>query len=310
MIILQDNFKTKLKYNTFIALGSFDGLHRGHITLINKILELSKLNTEVKSMVNTFANHPLTIINKNKVPKLIMDNESKAEILEELGIDILNFSIFNKEMMKMSPKDFITNMIKYYNPLGIIVGFNYKFGHKNMGDINLLKELSTMYNIQLHIINPIAYNGSVISSTRIRAAISDGKIKEANDMLLKPYMLKGKVVSGKKIGRTLGFPTANLDYNKDFVIPKVGVYYTLVKYQGKIYKGITNVGNNPTVGINDLTIETYILNFDYDIYNRELKVYFLDRIRDQQKFGSLEDLKAQLQKDKNFANLKNIEIKL
>lgn len=310
MIILQDNFKTKLKYNTFIALGSFDGLHRGHITLINKILELSKLNTEVKSMVNTFANHPLTIINKNKVPKLIMDNESKAEILEELGIDILNFSIFNKEMMEMSPKDFITNMIKYYNPLGIIVGFNYKFGHKNMGDINLLKELSTMYNIQLHIINPIAYNGSVISSTRIRAAISDGKIKEANDMLLKPYMLKGKVVSGKKIGRTLGFPTANLDYNKDFVIPKVGVYYTLVKYQGKIYKGITNVGNNPTVGINDLTIETYILNFDYDIYNRELKVYFLDRIRDQQKFGSLEDLKAQLQKDKNFANLKNIEIKL
>lgn len=310
MIILQDNFKVKLKYNTFIALGSFDGLHKGHITLINKVLELSKSNNDSKSMVNTFANHPLTIINKSKIPKLIMDNDTKAEILEGLGIDLVNFVLFNEEMMKMSPEDFIANMIEYYNPLGFIVGFNYRFGNKNLGDIELLKKLSKIHKFQLYVINPIEYNDTVISSTRIRAAISEGKIKDANHMLLKPYMLKGKVVYGKRLGRTIGFPTANLDYNKDFVIPKGGVYYTLVKYGDKVYKGITNIGTNPTVGVNELTIETHILNFDYNIYNENLKVYFIDKIREEQKFNSLEELKAQLEKDKKIADLRNIEIKL
>ncbi|AGK97454.1 bifunctional riboflavin kinase/FAD synthetase [Clostridium pasteurianum] len=310
MIVLQDNFKTKLKYNTFIALGSFDGLHKGHMTLINKVLELSRSSNNAKSMVNTFENHPLTIIDKNKVPKLIMDNNTKAEILEELGIDIVNFSSFNEEMMKMSPEDFIVNMIKCYNPIGLVVGFNYKFGHRNLGDIKLLQKLSEKYNFKLYIINPIEYNETVISSTRIRNTIGNGKIEDANNMLLKPYMLKGKVIYGKQLGRTIGFPTANLEYNKDFAIPKRGVYYTLVKYEGKIYKGITNIGTNPTVGINELTIETYMLDFNADIYNKNIKVYFINRIRDEEKFNSLEELKKQLEKDKKFAKLRNIKIKL
>ena len=310
MIVLHDNFKTKLKDNTFIALGSFDGLHKGHLTLINKVLELSKLNGNVKSMVNTFANHPLTIVDSSKVPKLIMDNDTKAEILNELGIDIVNFALFNEELMKMSPEDFILNMIKHYNAIGIVVGFNYRFGHKNLGDIALLKKLSEKYSFKLYIINPIEYNESVISSTRIRNTIANGKIEDANNMLLKPYMLKGKVVEGKKLGRTIGFPTANLEYNKDFIIPKNGVYYTLVKYREKTYKGITNIGTNPTVGINELTIETYILNFKDDIYGKIIKIYFINKIRDEQKFNSLIELKHQLEKDKNFAEMRNIEIKL
>lgn len=310
MIVLHDNFKTKLNDNTFIALGSFDGLHKGHLTLINKVLELSKSNGNAKSMVNTFGNHPLTIVNSSKVPKLIMDNDTKAEILNELGIDIVNFALFNEELMKMSPEDFILNMIKCYNAIGIVVGFNYKFGHKNIGDIKLLEKLSEKYNFKLYIINPIEYNETVISSTRIRNTISNGKIEDANNMLLKPYMLKGKVIEGKKLGRTIGFPTANLDYNKDFAIPKKGVYYTLVKYEGKIYKGITNVGTNPTVGINKLTIETYILDFSDDIYDKNIRIYFISKIRDEQKFNSLTELKYQLEKDKNFAKMRNIEIKL
>ncbi|UZW12325.1 bifunctional riboflavin kinase/FAD synthetase [Clostridium pasteurianum] len=310
MIILQDNFKMKLKYNTFIALGSFDGLHKGHMTLINKVLKLSKSNNNSKSMVNTFANHPLTIIDKTKVPKLIMDNDTKAEILDELGIDLVNFALFNQEIMKMSPEDFVTSMIKCYNPVGIVVGFNYRFGNKNLGDVELLKKFSEIYNFKLYVINPIEYNDNVISSTRIRTAISEGKIEDVNHMLLKPYMLKGKVMYGKRLGRTIGFPTANLDYNKDFVIPKGGVYYTLVKYENKVYKGITNIGTNPTVGENELTIETHILNFDDNIYNKNIKVYFIDRIREEKKFNSLEELKKQLERDKKFADLRNIEIKL
>ncbi|MDF2502537.1 MULTISPECIES: bifunctional riboflavin kinase/FAD synthetase [Clostridium] len=310
MIILHDNFKTKLKYNTFIALGSFDGLHKGHLTLINKVLELSKSNGNIKSMVNTFANHPLTIVDKDKVPKLIMDNDTKAEILDKLGIDIVNFALFNEDLMKMSPENFIFNMIKCYNAVGIVVGFNYRFGHKNLGDIELLKKLSEEYNFKLFIINPIEYNENVISSTRIRTNIGAGKMEDVNNMLLKPYMLKGKVISGKKLGRTIGFPTANLEYNKEFAIPKKGVYYTLVKYKEKIYKGITNIGTNPTIGINELTIETYILDFTNEIYNEYIKIYFISRIRDEQKFNSLAELKNQLEKDKKFAKMRNIEIKL
>lgn len=310
MIVLHDNFKTKLKDNTFIALGSFDGLHKGHLTLINKVLELSKSNDNAKSMVNTFANHPLTIVDSSKVPKLIMDNDTKAEILNELGIDIVNFALFNEELMEMSPEDFILNMIKCYNAIGIVAGFNYKFGHKNLGDIKLLKKLSEKHNFKLYIINPIEYNEVVISSTRIRNTISNGKIEDANNMLLKPYMLKGKVVEGKKLGRTMGFPTANLNYNDDFIIPQNGVYFTLVKYKENTYKGITNIGTNPTVGINNLTIETYILDFNDNIYGEFIKIYFINKIRNEQKFNSLADLKYQLKKDKNFAKMRNIEIKL
>lgn len=310
MIVLHDNFKTKLEDNTFIALGSFDGLHKGHLTLINKVLELSKSNDNAKSMVNTFANHPLTIVDSSKVPKLIMDNDTKAEILDELGIDIVNFAIFNEELMEMSPEDFILNMIKCYNVIGIVAGFNYKFGHKNLGDIKLLKKLSEKHNFKLCIINPIEYNEVVISSTRIRNNISNGKIEDANNMLLKPYMLKGKVVEGKKLGRTIGFPTANLDYNEEFIIPQNGVYFTLVKYKENTYKGITNIGTNPTVGINNLTIETYILDFNYNIYGEFIKIYFINKIRNEQKFNSLAKLKYQLKKDKNFAEMRNIEIKL
>lgn len=140
MLIYEDNFKTTLKEKTYIALGSFDGLHVGHMSLINKTIELAKENN-AKSMVFTFKNHPLTIINKDMAPKLIIDNKVKSELLEKCGIDIVNYVNFDNEFMKISPEDFIKNMVECYNAKGIIVGFNYRFGYKNLGDIELLKKL-------------------------------------------------------------------------------------------------------------------------------------------------------------------------
>jgi riboflavin kinase / FMN adenylyltransferase len=311
MIILEDNFKAKLEYKTYIALGSFDGLHLGHMGLINKTLELAKKNN-VKSMVYTFKNHPLSIINNEKVPRLLMDNETKLNMLEQLGIDIVNLANFDVEYMKISPEAFIENIVKHYNIKGLIVGFNYRFGYKNSGDIDLLKEYSKKLDFELHVIESVTYEGEVVSSSRIRGLLNDGSIEEANKMLILPYRLKGEVIKGKQLGRTLGFPTANLKYDTNFQSLSRGVYFTVIEYDSSLYKGITSVGFNPTIEpVGDsIKIETYILDFDKYIYGEVISVYFVSRMRSEVKFNSLEELTSQLKKDKEYAENQDLELLL
>ncbi|MBS5927148.1 MAG: bifunctional riboflavin kinase/FAD synthetase [Clostridium sp.] len=285
---------------SYVALGSFDGLHSGHLSLVNKIIELANEN-KGRSIVYTFKNHPRTLIKGTTPPKLLMDNESKEEILESLGVDLIYFEEFNEEYMKLTPEGFIKYLCEKFKVKGIVVGFNYRFGYKNIGNIEMLKELSTKYGYELYVMEPCNYENEVISSTRIRNELFNGNVDKAMKMLNRPYIIKGKVVHGKKLGRTIGFPTANLDYSKEILIPSKGVYYTNVEWQGKIYKGITSVGNNPTVNGNKLTIETYILDFNNDLYGHNIKVYFIKKIRDEKKFNSIDDLVIQLKKDKNYA---------
>jgi riboflavin kinase / FMN adenylyltransferase len=309
MIILEENFKTKLDCETFIALGSFDGLHLGHMDLINKTIELARKH-RAKSMVYTFKNHPLCVVNKDKVPKLLMDNNTKLELLERIGVEIVDLVNFDTEFMKISPEVFIENMVKHYNLKGLIVGFNYRFGYKNSGDIDLLREYSKKLNFELHVIDSVTYEGEVVSSSRIRGLLRDGNIEEANKMLMTPYMMHGEIIRGKQLGRTLGFPTANLKYDTGFQIPATGVYYTTIEYNNKLYKGITSVGFNPTIEPegSTITIETYILDFDKYIYGENIKLFFIDRIRGEVKFNSLEELTEQLKRDKEYAEKKKIEI--
>lgn len=309
MILIDGILKENLSKGVYVALGSFDGIHKGHLVLINKAIELAKENNAL-SMVYTFKNHPLSLINKNKTPKLLMDNKSKKQLLQTLGVDILYFAEFNEELMQMEPKKFIKDLISRFNIKGIIVGFNYRFGYKNSGDLKLLNELSKILNFDLYIIDAYLLKNKVVSSTRIRECLKNGGVGEALEMLDKPFKLIGIVVSGKKLGRTIGFPTANLSINKDILIPKIGVYYTNVEYNKKIYKGITSVGNNPTVNGKNITIETNILDFNEDIYGKELKVSFIKRIRDEKKFANLNKLREQLEKDKKFAKEQHIESNL
>ena len=285
---------------SYVALGSFDGLHSGHLSLVNKIIELANEN-KGRSIVYTFKNHPRTLIKGATPPKLLMDNESKEEILEALGVDLIYFEEFNEEYMKLTPEGFIKYLCEKFKVKGIVVGFNYRFGYKNIGNIEMLKELSTKYGYELYVMEPCNYENEVISSTRIRDELLNGNVDKAMKMLNRPYIIKGKVVHGKKLVRTIGFPTANLDYSKEALIPRKGVYYTNVQWQGKIYKGITSVGNNPTVNGDKLTIETYILDFNNDLYGHNIKVYFIKKIRDEKKFNSIDDLVIQLKKDKDYA---------
>lgn len=289
----------------YIALGSFDGLHKGHLSLIEKCIELSKINN-CNSMVFSFSNHPRTVINPDKKIEYLMNNNEKINILKNEGIDKVVLREFNKEFMELSAEGFIEKLCNEYNVKGIVVGFNYKFGHKNLGDTKLLEKLSKIYNYDLKIMEPLLFDGYPISSTRIRKAIRDGEIECANKMLTRPYNITGKIIHGRQLGRTIGFPTANLKMNFNKIIPCIGVYYSNVKWNNKIYKGITSVGKNPTVEGKSLTIETYILDFDKEIYGDEITLYFLERIRGEIKFNSIYELKNQLKDDEKFAQLRRI----
>ncbi|SFC73942.1 bifunctional riboflavin kinase/FAD synthetase [Clostridium uliginosum] len=308
MVIIENNFENVQTYDNYIALGSFDGLHIGHLSLIDKVIEIAK-NNNGKSMVFTFKNHPRTFIDPASTIRLLMENDNKIEILNNKGIDIVCFEEFNEEFMKITPEKFIEFLYTKLNVKGIVVGFNYKFGYKNLGDINLLKKLQAQYGYELYVMDSCTYKDEVISSTRIRNELQEGNVLEASNMLNRPYSIKGEIVHGRKIGRSIGFPTANLSYNKNILLPKIGVYYTNVKVNNKIYKGITSVGNNPTVNGKKLTLETYILDFDENIYGEIIVVYFIKKIRDEKKFNGLEELVAELQRNKSFADEENIVIK-
>ncbi|GAA0754211.1 bifunctional riboflavin kinase/FAD synthetase [Clostridium sartagoforme] len=307
MVVIDDIIMNNKESEIYVALGSFDGLHYGHLSLVKKTVQVAK-EKNGKSMVFTYKNHPKTLVKPESSPKLIMDLETKLKYLEEENIDIVVLKSFNKEFMSMSAEDFIKLLCLDYNVKGIIVGFNFKFGYKNLGDIELLKNLQDKYEYELYIMEPYTYNGDVISSTRIRKILLEGDVKEATKMLSKPYLIKGKVIHGKKLGRTIGFPTANLQFDGKMIIPKKGVYYTNIEYNKKIFKGITSVGNNPTVNGKQLTIETFILNFNDTIYGQEIKVYFIERIRDEIKFNSLEELIEQIKQDEKFAIDKDIVV--
>ena len=193
MLVLEDAILKKENRKNFVALGSFDGLHEGHLSLIRKIKQLAE-EGEGQSIVYTFKNHPRKFINTNSTLNLLMTNEEKVSILEEEGIDILAFKKFDKETMEMSPEEFIKNICENFNIKGIVVGFNFKFGYKNAGDIKLLNELKSKYHFDLYVMEPCIYKDSVVSSTRIREAIIDGEVEEAFNMLTRPYSLKGKVI--------------------------------------------------------------------------------------------------------------------
>ena len=203
MIIIEDNFKKHFMKNTYIALGSFDGLHLGHINLINKTVKLAR-NNNANSMVFTFKNHPLSTINPEVSPKILMNNESKISVLKDAGLDIINMANFNEEFMKICPEDFVIHLLNNYRAKGLIVGFNYRFGYKNLGDVSLLKKMSKAHKFSLNVVDSVKYKGQVVSSSIIRTIISDeGDMKKVNKQTALEggffNFFKGLVIEFKRI---------------------------------------------------------------------------------------------------------------
>lgn len=282
-----------------VTIGNFDGIHKGHEVLIKKAVEHGKQNN-IKSIVFTFENHPANYFVTDSI-KNIITNEQRINRLNELGVDIVVSIPFDECMTKISAQEFVEKiLVDELHVEKIIVGYDFTFARNKEGNTNVLRKLSKQYNYELEVIKPIKIDGTRVSSTYIRNLLNEGNVYNIIPYLGHNYELQGTVVHAKKLGRTIGFPTANIEIDKEIIMPKNGIYATKIHIEGKTYFGATNIGYNPTVNGSKLSIETNILEFSEDIYGKLIKIEFLERIRDEKKFLSLDELKNQLGKDTNY----------
>lgn len=286
--------------NTAVALGNFDGIHIGHQALIKTVVQKSKEKGLIPA-VFTFNNHTLKFLKNNTVGCLLSKNRKK-EILKDLDVELLYMIDFDETIRHLSPEDFVKIVLvdKLKTKL-VVVGFNYRFGYKGMGNTEVLKELGKQYGFEVIVIEPVIIDNDIVSSSLIRQLIANGNILKANKMLGREFTVEGKIIRGKSIGKTLGFPTANLELNCNYVVPKLGVYKTSAYINGIELPSITSVGYNPTFGSEFVSIETHILNYNENLYDKEIQVAFESFVREEMKFNNKEELIYQINKDISFA---------
>ncbi|MBQ2696934.1 MAG: bifunctional riboflavin kinase/FAD synthetase [Clostridia bacterium] len=291
-----DYSKVQSRNGTAIAMGNFDGLHKGHMKLLSMLMDVSQDNG-LHSVAYTFDAHPINVIKGENTLKLIADNDYKQELLSNCNLDTLFFEKF-EDVKDLSPEEFVRDvLVGKLNMKVAVVGLHNHYGKNSEGDVKLLRELGQKYGFLVYMIKPYYVDDVLCSSTKIRALIEEGNVEMAAELLGRPFKITKPVVVGKKLGKELGYPTANMIPEPGQLIPKDGVYASNTYIDGTAYKSITNVGCDPTVGGNTLQVETHIIGFDGDVYNETLEIEFLYKIRDEQKFGSLDELKAQLAED-------------
>lgn len=282
---------------TAVALGNFDGVHLGHQELIRRTVERAK-EDGLKSVVFTFSNHPRDLLPKAKKVKNILYKSEKAEIIEGLGIDYLVSIPFTKEIMSMSPQEFITKLlVEKLHVKAAFCGFNFNFGYKAQGTPEFLKSMGEQLDFDVTEITPYKIKGNIVSSTLIRTLIASGQVEKCEMYMGRNYAIGGEVVVGNRLGRKLGFPTSNLVIDQGMVTPPNGVYVTFCTYNGVRYPSVTNVGNKPTIGTYNKNVETHIFNFDKELYGKQIKVEFLKKTRDEVKFESVKALSEQIVRD-------------
>lgn len=274
----------------------------GHRKILNKVIAEAEVRNE-ESVVLTFYPHPRFILNENSDLKLLNTIEEKTELLSKTGLDALIIHPFSKEFANLSAEEFVkTILVDQLHVSKIIIGYDHKFGKNRTADIHDLIQFGAKYNFEVEQITAQELDEIAVSSTKIRIALGEGNITLANNYLGYPYSLSGKVIHGNQIGRTIGFPTANIQMADTFkLIPKKGVYVVRCLIKDRLVKGVMNIGNRPTVDGTSLSIEVHLLDFDATLYGFEISVYLLDFIRDEQKFENLEALTSQIEDDKKKA---------
>jgi len=279
-----------------ITVGNFDGVHIGHQGLLKEVKKRADKMSGT-SIVLTFEPHPLKVLKEKKIP-LITPFERKIELIEKLGIDVVICLPFTREFSKVSAREFVEEiLLKKIGMKEIVVGYDYTFGHKREGNIDLLKKLGDELGFKVCILGPILVDNMIVSSTRIRNLIMEGELEKVKILLNRYYQVSGEVIAGHdRGGRLLGFPTANLKLVNE-VFPKNGVYVVEVIYNNKVYGGVTNIGFKPTFGNDALSVETHILDFDQNIYGKKIKLNFIKRLRNEKRFSSIEALAAQIKRD-------------
>ena len=295
----------------FITVGTFDGVHLGHQKIITHLVKKAK-QKNCGTLLLTFDPHPRKVVQPSNAPMLLQTIEERSEILSKLGLEIIFVQPFTKAFSKLNAEEYVKDiLVNQLNVEHLLVGYNHRFGKNRNANIFDLKKLGKKYKfsvgeIQAHIVNKIT-----VSSTKIRHAINNGNIKYANSLLGHTYKLKGIVMKGRQNGKKIGFPTANVKIKeKEKILPKNGVYAVKVNYNKMTNLAMMNIGTNPTFSGNYISNEVHLINWDGNLYKKEIEIFFIERIRDEKKFNSIQDLSIQLHNDKNYVleKFKNLNL--
>lgn len=298
-------YKDASEYNkkpSVVTIGTFDGVHIGHKAILSKLIKSAEAN-QLESVLLTFFPHPRQVVQNASDLRLINTIEEKKKLLEKEGLDSLVIHPFTKGFSRLTAEEYVQKiLVDQLNAKKIIIGYDHRFGRNRTATIEDLKKFGEAYNFEVEEISAQELNEVAVSSTKVRHALENGDIETANNYLGYDYFLTGTIVKGKKIGRTINYPTANIHIDETYkLVPKIGVYVTRTVIDGKTYNGITNIGTNPTVNGEVKKVETYILDFDGDLYGKTLEISFLAYIREELKFDSIESLQNAIAQDEIYA---------
>ncbi len=284
-----------------LALGNFDGLHRGHLKIIERVRRGAAEHGGIP-MAMTFDPHPPRVVRPDKAPPLLMTKEQRLEALDRAGIRAVAVVRFTPELSQWDPEMFVrTVLVEWLRVSEVWVGSNFLFGRDRSGNYSSLRTLGQRYGFRAEKIDPVRYKEFVVSSTRIRRLVAEARMDEAAALLGHPYYLDGRVVVGRRRGREIGFPTANLETTNELVPPN-GVYATTLEIDGIVHASMTNIGVRPTFGDDpQTTIETHVLGYEGELYGRQVRLAFVQRLRDERRFDDVDGLKAQIEADKRRA---------
>ena len=295
-----DHYKAQKK--AVVTIGTFDGVHHGHQQILKKVVDRA-LNEDLTTVLLTFFPHPRMVLQKDTSLKLINTIDERAQLLEGLGLDHLVIHPFTLDFSRYHAETFVEEiLVNSLNAKKVIIGYDHRFGRNRNANIEDLKRFGEQLGFEVEEISKQELEDVAVSSTKVRKSLEVGDVALANNYLDQAFMLTGTVVKGRSLGRTIGYPTANLDIAEDYkLIPAQGVYVVQSRINGKIVYGMMNIGTNPTVGGSAQTIETYFFDFSKDLYGQELEIQLLDRIRDEKTFASVDELVKAMKEDEKYA---------
>jgi riboflavin kinase/FMN adenylyltransferase len=285
-----------LAKETVLTIGIFDGVHLGHKALLAKLKEQARQLNALAGVV-TFRYHPDELMSHQKSLPYLTSLNQRIALLKAEGIDLVVTLTFNPELASLEANEFVSLLTKHLKMRGLVVGPDFALGKGRQGDINYLRKLGRGMGFTVTTVPPVTVNNEIVSSTAIRKALAEGDMKRVRNLTGHYFSFTGTVVKGEERGRKLGFPTANLDVHPRQALPPFGIYATLAHIDGKTYQSVTSIGIRPTFSEGRRTIEVYILDFAKDIYGKELKVDFIEKLRDEKRFNSMEDLAKQITED-------------
>jgi riboflavin kinase/FMN adenylyltransferase len=300
MIVVRGSSEFSSEKDVSLTVGNFDGVHLGHRELLRRTVSRGR-DAGAVAVALTFSPHPVRFFSPGARFYEITAEPEKADLIARTGIDVLVVESFDGDVGRMWPDEFARQILsRRLRARWVTVGYDFTFGRNRTGSPAMLLEVGRELGFEVDVVPPLVRGGLIVSSTRIRDLLLAGRVREAEELLCRPYRMSGPVVTGAGRGKNLGFPTANIRFSQDLV-PLPGVYVVETEIRGRLHRAVASVGFNPTFGENSLGLEVHVMDFDRDIYGEEISVFFRDRIRDERKFKSVRDLVRQIGKDVQYA---------